>query len=163
MRNSILGLLALALLVLNSCQTGTNSENEEAALLEVLRLESEALLAGDLEAAFALHTQDEMETRLELGIYGYNTYKGWDKIRPLLEDAAPGLNATGAVNVKENVISKVAGNCAWLTCDNIWKWSDDGEQGGYNNIQTVFFEKIKGEWKISFASYYSKAVPAGNN
>ena len=162
MRKYLLPIFAMILFTGTSCQTEGNSEKEEAALLDVLRKEADALLSQDLEGAFALHTQDEKETRLEMGVYGYNTYEGWDAIKTLLEDAAPGLQHPDAVNVKENVISKVNGNGAWLTCDNIWTWSVDGEPGGYNNIQTVFFEKIKGEWKISFAAFYTKAYPAQN-
>ena len=159
MKKHLVFLFAAILMTASSCQTATNPENEEKALLEVLEKEAAALVAGDMEGVFALHTQDSKETRLEMGIYGYNTYEGWDAIKVLLEDAAPGLKHTNAVNHKENVISKVNGNSAWLKCDNIWKWDDEGGPGGYNNLQVVFFEKIKGEWKISFASYYSKAVP----
>ncbi len=54
------------------------------------------------------------------------------------------------------MVIKVTGNTAWLTCDNIWEWTIDGNKGGYSNIQVTFLEKIKGEWKISFAAYYSK-------
>ena len=60
------------------------------------------------------------------------------------------------MNRKENMVIKVTGNTAWLTCDNIWEWTIDGNKGGYSNIQVTFLEKIKGEWKISFAAYYSK-------
>lgn len=160
MRKYLVSLFVILLLIGTSCQTGINVENEEEALLDVLHQEAEAMLAGDMEAVFALHTQDVQETRLELGVFGYNTYEGWDAIKTLLVDAAPGLKHANIVNVKENVISKVNGNSAWLKCDNIWKWNDDGgEQEGYDNLQVVFFEKIKGEWKIAFASYYNKAVP----
>ena len=100
-----------------------------------------------------------METRLELGEFGYNTWKGWDKIKTELEDFIDGAQMAGdMVNKKENMIIKVVGNCAWLTCDNIWKWSIDGEPDGYDNIQVTFLEKIKGEWKISFSYYYSKPM-----
>jgi len=159
MRKYFVFLFAIILLIGTSCQTGIEAENEEKELLDVLRLEVEALLAGDMEAAFAFHTQDSKETRLELGVFGYNTFEGWDEIKSFLEDASPGLKHADAVNVKENVVSKVNGNSAWLKCDNIWKWTVDGEIGGYNNLLVVFFEKIKGEWKISFASYYTKAIP----
>ena len=159
MRKYFAPLFVILLLVGVSCQTGINAEKEEEALLDVLRQEAEAMLSGDMEAVFALHTQDVQETRLELGVFGYNTYEGWDAIKTLLTDAAPGLKHANIVNIKENVISKVNGNSAWLKCDNIWKWNDDGgEQEGYENLQVVFFEKIKGEWKIAFASYYFKAV-----
>jgi len=63
------------------------------------------------------------------------------------------------VNTKENMVIKVTGNTAWLTYDNKWEWTNDGIIGGYNNIQIIFLEKIKGEWKISFAAIYSKSQP----
>ena len=122
MRNFLLALFAIMLLAGTSCTTETNIEKEKEAILGVLQQQSDAFLSGDLEKAFAAHTQDSLETRLELGAYGYNTFKGWDEIKSLLVDAAPGFIHPGAVNTKENVIMKVMGNSAWLTCDNIWKW-----------------------------------------
>lgn len=160
MRNFLLPLFAILLFVGVSCQSGNSALNTEEALLDVLKKEAEAFVAGDLEAVFALHTQDSKETRLELGIYGYNSYQGWDKIKPLLTDAAPGMKGIEGVNTRENVISKVTGNTAWLSCDNVWEWTVDGEPNGFSNLQVVFFEKIGGEWKIAFASYYNKAIPS---
>jgi ketosteroid isomerase-like protein len=162
MRKILLPLFAIILLAGTSCKTETNIEKEQEAILEALYQQSEAFISGDLEEAFAVHTQDPLETRLEMGPYSYNVLKGWDEIKSFLEDAAPGFIHSGAVNTKENVIMKVMGNCAWLTCDNIWKWDMDGGSEGVSNIQVVFLEKIKGEWKISFSSYYNKAVPVAN-
>ncbi len=163
MKKYLLSLFGILLLAGTSCETQFNTEKEKEAIMEVLYKEAEALKAGDVDGLFALHTQDSLETRIELGIYGYNTIKGWDNVKSFLGDAIQGLQHPYAVNTKENVIIKVAGKGAWLTCDNIWKWNLDGESQGYSNIQVVFFEKIKGEWKISFASYYSKTMPEGNN
>ncbi|MFO7670407.1 MAG: nuclear transport factor 2 family protein [Bacteroidales bacterium] len=163
MKKYLLPLFCMIWLAGTSCETKINTEKEKKAIMEVLYKEAEAIKAGDLDGLFALHTQDSLETRIELGIYGYNTIKGWDNVKALLRDAVQGLQHPYAVNTKENVIIKVAGNSAWLTCDNIWTWNLDGDSQGYSNIQVVFFEKIKGEWKISFASYYSKAIPVGNN
>jgi hypothetical protein len=160
MRNYLLPLLAIFLLVGVSCQSGSSDLNSEEALLAVLQQEAEAFIAGDLEAVFALHTQDSKETRLELGIHGFNVYQGWEKIKPLLTDAAPGMQNIDAVNTRENVISKISGNTAWLSCDNVWEWTVNGEPTGFSNLQVIFFEKVKGQWKISFASYYSKLTPA---
>jgi len=145
-----------------SCKTETNIEKEKEAILGVLDQQSAAFLSGNLEEAYAAHTQDEMETRLEMGPYSYNTFRGWDEIKALIEDAAPGYMHPGAVNTRENVIIKVMGDCAWLTCDNIWKWELDEGTEGFANIQVVFFEKIEGDWKISFASFYNKAAPVTN-
>lgn len=159
MKNYFLPIIAILLFTVVSCESGLSPEEHEEALLEVLKKESALMMAGDIEGVFDLHVQDALETRLELGVFGYNTYEGWDAIKTLLEDAAPGVKHMNAVNTKKNVISKVNGNSAWLKCDNVWQWDDDETGTGTENLQVVFFEKIKGEWKISFASYYSKAVP----
>ena len=155
-------ILAILLLAGTSCQQTVNVEKEKEAILAVLQEEGDAALAQDKDRMFALHVQDELETRLELGEYGFNTYKGWDEVGGLLGDVFSGEGALGgenAVNRRENMIIKVTGNTAWLTCDNIWEWTTDGVTGGYSNIQVTFFEKIKGDWKISFAAYYSKPQP----
>jgi hypothetical protein len=152
-------ILAILVIAGTSCQQAINVEKEKEAILAVLQEEGDAALAKDKDRMFALHVQDELETRLELGEYGFNTYKGWDEVGVLLGDALSGdgtLMEANAVNKKENMIIKVTGNTAWLTCDNIWEWTTDGVTGGYSNIQVTFLEKMKGEWKISFAAYYSK-------
>jgi hypothetical protein len=152
-------ILAILVIAGTSCQQAINVEKEKEAILAVLQEEGDAALAKDKDRMFALHVQDELETRLELGEYGFNTYTGWDEVGVLLGDALSGdgtLIEANAVNKKENMIIKVTGNTAWLTCDNIWEWTTDGVTGGYSNIQVTFLEKMKGEWKISFAAYYSK-------
>lgn len=152
-------ILAVLLIAGTSCEPTVNVEKEKEAILAVLEEEAAASLAKDVERVFALHVKDDLETRLELGEYGFNTYTGWDEVGELLGDALSGEGAMAgenAVNRKENMVIKVTGNTAWLTCDNIWEWTIDGNKGGYSNIQVTFFEKIKGKWLISFAAYYSK-------
>ena len=155
-------ILTVLLIAGTSCQPKVNVEKEKEAIMAVLEEEGAAALAKDKDRMFALHVQDDMETRLELGEYGYNTYTGWNEVGKLLGDAVGGEGALGgadAVSKKENVVIKVTGNTAWLTCDNIWEWTVDGKKGGYSNIQVNFLEKIKGKWLISFAAYYSKPQP----
>ena len=162
MKSYLWSFFAILIIAATSCQLVTDVEKEKEAILAVLQEESDASLAMDKERVFALHVKDDLETRLELGEYGYNTYKGWDEVSGLLGDALSGdgaLMGENAVNRKENMIIKVTGNTAWLTCDNIWEWNIDGDKGGYSNIQVNFLEKIQGEWKISFAAYYSKSQP----
>jgi hypothetical protein len=58
-----------------------------------------------------------------LGATYYNLYKGWDEIKNLYENYIK-VNSTDSSwknprNYKENVMMKVAGNSAWLVCDNI--------------------------------------------
>ena len=155
-------ILAILVIAGTSCQIAVNVEKEKEAILAVLQEEGAAVLAQDKDRLFALHVQDDLETRLELGEYGFNTYKGWDEVSGLLGDwidSDGDVTGEKPVNTKENMVIKVTGNTAWLTYDNKWEWTNDGIIGGYNNIQIIFLEKIKGEWKISFAAIYSKSQP----
>jgi hypothetical protein len=157
MRNYLWTIFVLILFAGTACQQQGSIEKEKEAILAVLKEEADANIARDKERLFAVHVQDSLETRLELGEFGYNIYKGWDRIKTELDDFIDGAQkAENMVNKKENMIIKVTGKSAWLTCDNIWEWSIDGEPEGYNNIQVTFLEKIEGEWKISFSAYYSK-------
>ena len=160
MKNFVWYLLAIVLLTGTSCEQKINVEKEKEAILAVLQEEGAAMIAKDKERVFDVHVRDSLETRVELGMYGYNTYSGWDELKILLGDVTKGNDPIeDPVNTKENLIIKVIGNSAWLICDNLWKWTIKGEPGGYNNVQIVFLEKIKGEWKISFTAYYSKSMP----
>lgn len=160
MKRNFWPLLAFAMIACTSCEQKIDPEKEKEAILAVIHEEAAAMVAKDMDRVSALHTQDSLETRLELGVYGFNAYIGWDLIEPLLGDFAAGHQVENPVNKKENVILKVTGNSAWLTCDNIWEWTVAGEPGGYNNVQITFLEKVEGDWKISFSAYYTKPIPA---
>ena len=146
----------------SSCKQAVDVEKDKEAILALLNAEGEALMAKDKDRLFDFYVQDDLTTRLELGEYGYNRYEGWEEVGGLLGDFLSGEGSglgADAVNKKENVIIKVTGSTAWLTCDNIWEWTGEGQEYSYNNIQVLFFEKIRGEWKISFSAYYTKPRP----
>ncbi len=154
MKNHVLTTIALATLFLVSCQP--NIEKEEEAVMSILKAESDALIAGDFEAYQALHVQNEHETRIEMGIYGYNVYKGWEKVSALVSDFLDAGSSHNLVNKKENCIVHVSGKSAWVTCDNLWLDQSAEEEILYNNLQITFLEKQSGTWKISFSAYYTK-------
>jgi hypothetical protein len=159
MKISVVTIIAIFLLSGTSCQQNVNVEKEKQAIMALLKAEGDAALSRDMELIGDIYVHDELTTRLEMGQYGYNRYEGWEEVERLIGDFLEGegdLGGDNPVNRKENIIIKVTGNTAWLTCDNIWEWTVDGEKGGYNNIQIQFLEKIKGEWKISFTAYYTK-------
>ena len=158
MRRYFLPLFALAMLVATSCQPKVNVEKEKEAILAVILEEADAFESMDKDRVFATHIQDSEEKRLELGVYGYRIYDGWEELGTLLGDY---LDAEATENVKiskENVQIKVAGTAAWLICDNVLQWGGGDDIDGYTNIQITFLEKVKGEWKISFSAYYNKPV-----
>lgn len=158
MRRYFFPLFIIAILLGTSCQPEVNVEKEKEAIMAVLQEEAAGLKAMDKDRIFATHIQGSEEVRMELGVYGYNTYQGWDKIEALFGDYVEGGEPMAMENFKENVIMKVTGNSAWLTCDNVWKANQSSTENEISNIQIVFLEKVKGEWKISFSAYYSKPV-----
>jgi hypothetical protein len=136
-----------------SCQP--NIQKEEEAVLSVLKAESDALLAGDFERFEELHLKSPVETRIEMGIYGYSVYKGWDRVSGLVRDFLEGERMENVENKKENCIVHVSGKSAWVTCDNVW-FNSSSNEIYYNNLQIAFLEKLNGAWKISFSAYYTK-------
>lgn len=159
MRISFLPLLVIVMIIGTSCQPKVNVEKEKEAIMAVIHEEAAGAIAQDKDRAFATHMQDSEETRLELGVYGYRIFQGWDEIEELIGDVVEDGSLSKAQNSKENVILKVTGNSAWLVCDNNWTWSNESGEDGFSNIQITFLEKVKGEWKISFSAYYNKPVP----
>ena len=158
MRRYIFPLFVVALVLGTSCQPKVDVEKEKEAIMAVLVEESEGMKAMDKDRVFDTHIRDNQETRLEMGVYGYNAYVGWDNIESLLGDYLEGTPHPDQENYKENVEIKVNGNSAWLTCDNVWRSKSAPGEIGYSNIQIVFLEKVKGKWKISFSAYYNKPV-----
>lgn len=125
--------------------------------MALIQEEGDAAAAMDMDRLFAVHVQDESDTRLS----GTKVYSGWDEIKSLFESWIE-MDRTGfedPENLKENVILKVIDDCAWLICDNIWEWNYEGERDSRVNIQITFLEKIEGKWKISFNAFVAKDEP----
>lgn len=158
MRRYFLPLFVLMVLVGTACQPKVNLEKEKEAILAVIEEEARGFETMDKDRVYATHLQDSEEMRLELGVYGYRFYEGWEQIDELLGDYMEGNQITDIRVSKENVIIKVSGTSAWLTCDNVVQWGSGDEADGYSNIQINFLEKVKGQWFISFTAYYSKPV-----
>lgn len=162
MKKYVLVLFALILLAGTSCQEKSDIEKEKEAIMAVIQEEGDAAAEFDMERLTAVHVQDSQDTRFSLGENNYTIITGWDEIKSYFEEAWSEMDITeyeNVKNLKENVILKVMDGCAWLICDNIWKWNYEGEPGGFDNIQITFLEKIEGEWKISFTAFVTKPEP----
>ncbi len=155
MKKIIFSILALSLIAGTiSGQKNIDIEKEKEAIMVLIQEEGDAAAAMDMERLFAVHVQDESDTRLA----GTKVYSGWDEIELLFESWNE-MDRTGfedPENLKENVILKVIDDCAWLICDNIWEWNYEGEPDSSVNIQITFLEKIEGKWKISFNAFVAK-------
>ncbi|MEA3476994.1 MAG: hypothetical protein U9R60_02355 [Bacteroidota bacterium] len=151
-------LFVIAILIGTSCQPRVNVEKEKEAIMAMIQRDIEGFQSLDKDLIFSNHVQDGEEVRLELGVYGYNIYHGWDQIETLLSDFLEGNEYDSMENSKENVILRITGNAAWLVCDNTTILRSGDVEDVITNMQILFLEKVKGEWKISFSAYYSKPV-----
>ena len=158
MRRYFWPLFILVLVIGTSCQPRINEEKEKEAILAVILEEADAAEAMDKDRVYATHIRGSEEKRLEMGVYSYRIYDGWDEIETLIGDFLEGESTENFTISKENVQIKVTGTAAWLICDNVIQWGSGDEKDGYSNIQIVFLEKVKGEWKISLSAYYNKPV-----
>jgi hypothetical protein len=158
MRRYFLPLFIMALLIGTACQPKVNIEKEKEAILAVILEEADGFISMDKDKVYATHMQGGDEIRLEMGVYGYRAYMGWEEIETMIGDYLDGAQIEKVNVSKEDVTIKVAGAGALLACNNVVTWGSGDEQDGYTNIQIVFLEKVNGEWKISFSAYYSKPV-----
>jgi len=149
---------ALIFLTCISCKEKIDVVKEKEDVLKVIQEEGDAFAANDLSRLSALYIQDSTQTRLTSS----TIYKGWSELKKLYEDYIK-FNSTDSSwvnpkNIKENVIIKVAGNSAWVVCDNIWEFEYNNIPQKQTNMQVAFLEKIDGEWKISFDAFIPKLV-----
>ena len=163
MKKSLLLIFGLIILTCSSCKEKIDIAKEKEAVLKVLREEGDAFVANDLKRISAIHIQDSTQTRLGQGPTSATIYKGWDRINRLYENYFK-ANSTDSSwknpeNLKENLIIKIAGNSAWVLCDNVWEYEFDNAAQKQTNIQIAFFEKVNGEWKFSFNAFIQKPVP----
>ena len=160
MKKTLLTLFAIILLAGTACQEKIDIEKEKEAIMAVIQEEGDAAAAMDMERLLAVHVQDNLDARLQTRENDYTIYAGWDEIKALFKIWEEiGWSVENPKNFKENVILKVTDGSAWLICDNIWKWTYEGEPGGMDNIEITFLEKIEGKWKISFTAYITKPEP----
>ena len=155
MKKYLFVLIAFSFLAGASCQEKIDIEKEKEAIIKVLYEEGERFNAFDLEGITALHITDESATR-----YNGEVYSGWDDIESLYKGYIARNKVIGdnnSRNEKDNILIKVTGNNAWVICDNIWKWEENGEENSNLNKQIAFLEKINGKWKFAFNAFV--AIP----
>lgn len=159
MKKPLLVFSALIFLTCISCKEKIDVVKEKEDVLKVIQEEGDAFAANDLSRLSALYIQDSTQTR----VTSSTIYKGWSEVKKLYEDYLK-FNSTDSSwvnprNIKENVIIKVAGNSAWVVCDNIWEFEYNNMPQKQTNMQVAFLEKIDGEWKISFDAFIPKTEP----
>jgi len=161
-KNAVLLLVCLLFMTGVSCQKKVDVQKEKEAIMAVINAESETARIGDVAGLTSFYVQDEYNTRFMLGKESYQIITGWDELGPFLEQlrANAEIDASSISFTKENAVIKVMGNTAWVICDNNWKVMRGEVLTRSESIQITFLEKPEGEWKISFAAWIPKPVPA---
>lgn len=146
--------LVFIALVLSACaQKDSNLEKEKEAIIKVLYAEGERFIDYDMEGITDLHITDATAVR-----FNGNVIQGWEEIEALYKryiERNSQTEAMGVKNEKENIIIKVTGKQAWVICDNIWSWEEDGEENTSTNTHIAFLEKVGGNWKFAFNAFFN--------
>jgi hypothetical protein len=106
----------------------------------------------------AVHIQDDLAVRYNLG--GDKVLSGWKEIKENFEKMFEQVKNSAwenAINSKKNILIKVTGKTAWVLCDNVWNWEENGENKERINKEIAFLEKDKGKWKLSFYTFLRKS------
>jgi ketosteroid isomerase-like protein len=151
MKKTLLTLVFIALAISVYAQKNSKIEKEKEAITKLLYAEGERFIAHDMEGLTNLHITDATALR-----FNGNVYQGWEEIETLLKSYIERNSQRGDMsfrNEKENIIIKVTGKQAWVICDNIWKWEEEGKENSSTNTHIAFLEKIGGNWKFAFNAF----------
>ena len=82
MKKTLLLLISVSLII---CAYGQNqNKEEEEAILKVLKEETDAFIANDMNRLSAIHIQDATLTRIGQGPKNLAIYKGWDEVKKFI-------------------------------------------------------------------------------
>src|SRR5882672_8483224 len=154
-----LSIPVLFVLIFTSCNQAIDTKKEQDDVLAVLQEEGDAFSAADWSRIAAVHTQNAFDTRMDFHGNGVQLYKGWDEVKGLFESYLKEKLPVQAKNSKDNAIVKINDGSAWVVCDNTWKWTADGKESAFSNVQVACLEKQDGKWKISFDAFVPRHDP----
>ncbi|QND15213.1 helix-turn-helix transcriptional regulator [Rhizobium leguminosarum bv. trifolii] len=151
--------------MLQSLATGNremdDSEADRAAIMAVVRAETEAWLQRDFEALASHWVQSPQTRRMESFIsLGVRVDEGWDPIAARIKkivERFPEKHAFAERVRWEKVNIVVDGNMAWMTFDQIG--SDIGDD---RKRQLRILHRIDGAWKIGCMVMMESSVEAAN-
>ncbi|MER8579247.1 LuxR family transcriptional regulator [Mesorhizobium sp. M1423] len=139
-----------------------NSEADKAAVVAVIRAETEAWLQRDFEALASHWVQSPQTRRMEaFASLGVRVDEGWDVIAARLKKIVERFPDKHAFEERvrwEKVNIVVDGNVAWMTFDQIG--SDTGED---RKRQLRILHRIGGDWKIGCMVMMESSVEEANS
>lgn len=149
MKTQFITLITLVIFAGTSCEQKIDIEKEKAAIIAVIEEETNAFYDRDYERLAATHVQDETNTRLDVGRYGYTFNEGWDDSF-LKEYFEENTEPVANYEKKTNYKIKVYQGTAWAEYEND-AYNSEGELQN-KSIHVQFLEKVDGQWKIDYMS-----------
>lgn len=156
MRYTISLSLLMIFLFSGCCDTSVDYEKERAAIIDVIKKETQSYIDRDFDAMFSTHVHDSLNMRLTAGADNYVFAEGWEEVSKHMsgEETEDDLGPDLHIRVeKSNFRMKIYPHSAFVVCDQRWTSAYDEDTTEINSIQVRFLEKIEGEWKISFVSF----------
>ncbi len=156
MKYTILSALIIAAFAVTGCEKAIDYEKEKAAIIAVMKKETQTYIDRDFEGMFSTHVHDSLNMRLTAGASNYVFAEGWEDVSRHMtgDETEDDLGADIHTTVeKTNYRMKIYPQSAFVVCDQKWtsQYADDMTE--MNSIQVRFLEKVGGEWKISFVSF----------
>jgi hypothetical protein len=156
MKYTILLSLVTAIFLFTACEQTVDYEKERAAIINVIKKETQSYIDRDFDAMYSTHVHDSLNMRLTVGADNYVFAQGWEQVSRHMsgdeteDDLGPDLHITVE---KSNFRMKIYPESAFVVCDQKWITRYDEDTIVMNSIQVRFLEKIDGEWKISFVGF----------
>ena len=139
-----------------ACEPSLDYEKERAAIIEVMKKETQTYIDRDFEAMYSTHLQDSTNIRLTAGADNYVFAEGWEDVSRHMtgDETEDDLGIDLHISVeKTKYRMKICPTSAFVVCDQKWTSQFDDDVTEIKSIQVRFLEKIDGEWKISFVSF----------
>jgi DNA-binding CsgD family transcriptional regulator len=136
-------------------------DDDKAAILDVLRAETEAFLLRDLEALASHWVHAPYARRMtSVANLGSQVFEGWDAIKEnyrLLMVQFPDKHAIERMHWERmNVV--ISGDVAWVTYDQVGKLADDKFEMGGLIHELKILQRIDGRWKIACLSNMQRSI-----
>ena len=148
--------LALAAFLFAGCKQTIDYEKERAAIINVMKKETQSYIDRDFEAMYSTHVHDSLNMRLTVGADNYVFAEGWDQVSRFMsgDDTEDDLGPDLHISVeKSNFRMRIYPESAFVVCDQKWITRYEEDTIVMNSIQVRFLEKVDGEWKISFVGF----------
>lgn len=150
MKNYLLLFIGVLLIAGTACEETVDIKAEKEAIIALIKAEKEAYLNQDMESLKIYNLQDSSYFFMYSSENNFYAYRGYDDqaegIKEAWENWDPDVKREFDFKVVE---LKIFPQCAWAVVKVMWKYTRGEESMETKGIETIFFEKVEGKWKIA--------------